>query len=49
MNLTARQERVLRILCDSDVPPSYQELAAAIPNVDPDNLLATLAHYRSAS
>lgn len=120
MSLTDRQERVLRILCGSDVPPSYQELAAAtgvsintsradvlrlaklgllsaagaahrsirvtdagrrrvpssgppeptgtsilgapirrpgavfrpvvrIPDVDPDSLLATLAHYRSAS
>ena len=27
MNLTERQEQVLRILCDSDVPPSYRELA----------------------
>ncbi len=27
MSLTDRQGQVLRILCDSDVPPSYRELA----------------------
>ncbi len=29
MSLTDRQGQVLRILCESDVPPSYRELASA--------------------